>query len=570
MKIKYLISILIICMSCTDLSETVYDQIVSENYYNNKQDVISAVYRPFEGSFWSIGNRFTINEETADQLGTWSRNGWWLDGQVWQRLHYHTWTIDDTAFLEEWNWCFIIIMQANYVIDDLQKLNPEHFAMTQSDFDYFISQLRVMRAWHYIRLLDAFRNIPLVISKDVNLNSKEQVSPKEIFTFVENELKESISILPEKKGVTGNGENQGQWNKAGAASLLVRLYLNAEKWIGEPKYLECADFAQKIINGEYGYYQLGTTWDEVFDWKNELSNEVIFGFPSTYGRSPWHYDKIMYWWCLPSNAHFYLGTQQQGIFNPKYALQPSHDVEGNLYDFADGKPVYKFKKYPNDYRLKLYKNLGNSKREGMFLYGYLEYEENGEMKRVKSPVGDYELFIRDQVGTFNNLAPNQIPENKLSNMSSGDHNSGWHFIKYPIYKDDDQGKQEADFVEIRLAEIYYSLAECKFRLGDYISAGKLLNEVRKRNYPSENYKEYLYEPDGNVKLSAEEFIDEWGREFLGEGRRRTDLIRWERFSEGTWWDKYPDVDKHLEIFPLHRSTLSTNPNLKQNPGYDYE
>ena len=34
--------------SCTDLSETVYDQVMAKNYYNTKQDVINAVFRPFE------------------------------------------------------------------------------------------------------------------------------------------------------------------------------------------------------------------------------------------------------------------------------------------------------------------------------------------------------------------------------------------------------------------------------------------------------------------------------------------------------------------------------------------
>ncbi len=31
-------------------------------------------------------------------------------------------------------------------------------------------------------------------------------------------------------------------------------------------------------------------------------------------------------------------------------------------------------------------------------------------------------------------------------------------------------------------------------------------------------------------------IDEWGIEFLGEGRRRTDLIRWDMFVTEAWWD----------------------------------
>ena len=40
--------------SCTDLSETVYDQVMSKNYYNTKQDVINAVFRPFEHMYCCI------------------------------------------------------------------------------------------------------------------------------------------------------------------------------------------------------------------------------------------------------------------------------------------------------------------------------------------------------------------------------------------------------------------------------------------------------------------------------------------------------------------------------------
>ena len=33
----------------------------------------------------------------------------------------------------------------------------------------------------------------------------------------------------------------------------------------------------------YGFYELGKTWDEVFDWTNDKCNETIFAFPSSYG-----------------------------------------------------------------------------------------------------------------------------------------------------------------------------------------------------------------------------------------------------------------------------------------------
>lgn len=108
------------------------------------------------------------------------------------------------------------------------------------------------------------------------------------------------------------------------------------------------------------------------------------------------------------------------------------------------------------------------------------------------------------------------------------------------------------------------LAECKYRAGDKAGAATLLNAVRKRDYPSNSSS--LYKSDGS-QLTDQEMLDEWGREFLVEGRRRTDLIRWGVFSTGTWWDKKPDADNHTEIFPFGQTTLQLSPQLKQNPGY---
>jgi hypothetical protein len=65
-----------------------------------------------------------------------------------------------------------------------------------------------------------------------------------------------------------------------------------------------------------------------------------------------------------------------------------------------------------------------------------------------------------------------------------------------------------------------------------------------------------------------EMLDEWGREFFAESRRRVDLIRYGKFSNSTWWDKSADADKHTEIFPIMRTILNANLNLVQNPGYN--
>mgnify|MGYP002243985641 FL=1 len=186
--------------------------------------------------------------------------------------------------------------------------------------------------------------------------------------------------------------------------------------------------------------------------------------------------------------------------------------------------------YLEDYRLKKYRNLGDSKREGMMLFGYLDYEKGGEKLRVKDDGERWELYLRDQVGLFEGRTPEQSPSDEwngktnpmISDWNHADQNSGWCAIKYPLYKNEDAGKIEADFAEIRLAEIYYSLAECKLREGNVTDAGRLLNTVRKRNYPQESWSKNLYVPEGTAQLDMDEMLDEWGREFLFELRRRTD------------------------------------------------
>ena len=451
----------------------------------------------------------------------------------------------------------------------MSTLTPGKFGFSQSEFNNLTAQCRVLRAWFYLRLLDGFRNVPLVTT--TTGASMKQVEPKKTFDFIESELKECLPLLIEKAELGSNSTIQGQWTKAAAASLLVRLYLNAKVYIGEDRYAECAQVAQDILDGKYGKYQVADRWDAAFDWDNDACDEVIFGFPGAPGYSHWQYDGDTYNWTVPARANYYLNDTKNkaGGHNTKYAASPSYAPNGTLYTYDLGMPILKFKKYPDDVRLKLYRNLGNSKREGMFLFGYLEYkDENGATKRVKAPEVDYELYIRDAVGKFQSTPPNKWLSATSSTLRDGDHNSGWHFVKYPLYSDDDEHQLESDYTEIRLPEIIYSLAECKLRQGKPEEAGKLLNSVRKRNYPAADWEDYLYEPEGRAKLDENEMLDEWGREFFAESRRRIDLIRFGKFSSGTWWDKTPDADSHTEIWPIMRDVLNANHELIQNPGYN--
>jgi len=462
----------------------------------------------------------------------------------------------------DWGYAYTSIRRCNLFMQKLAENKNNAYSATwvakRTD------EARFLRAYWYAMLWQHVGGLPIITKVLNNQDGSEIYFPRntfeETFNFIEKELLESMPDLPTSQSLGTNAI--GRLTKGAAASLLVRLYLNAKVYIGQDKFTECATLCQDIIAGKYGNYSLESRWDAPFDYNNAQSPEVIFGFPSTFANTHYHYSTEMYWFMAPHQAYNLFGFTNWGNMNTRFALQPGRDVDSVEYSFNLGKPFVKFQKYPDDFRLKKYKNLGNSKREGMFLYGYLPYYSDST-KLVQSNRG-YTIFSRDQVGWFRDLPPGQVLADKESDMNHADDNSGIWPAKYPIYPTGDPNTIASSFVEIRLAEIYYSLAECKYRAGDKAGAAALLNAVRKRNYPTGSPS--LYYTDGS-QLTDQEMLDEWGREFLVEGRRRTDMIRWGVFNTGTWWDKQPDGDDHTKIYPIGQVVMSVSPQMKQNPGY---
>lgn len=128
---------------------------------------------------------------------------------------------------------------------------------------------------------------------------------------------------------------------------------------------------------------------------------------------------------------------------------------------------------------------------------------------------------------------------------------------------------DVDIPLFRLAEMYLIYAEAVSRGGaggDNATALGYLNLLRTRAYGNNN---------GQVNNYTADFIlDERARELYWEGCRRTDLVRYDKFTTGNYlwpWKggvkEGTAVDNHLNIFPLPASDVVANPNLKQNPGY---
>ena len=171
-----------------------------------------------------------------------------------------------------------------------------------------------------------------------------------------------------------------------------------------------------------------------------------------------------------------------------------------------------------------------------------------------------------------NLLPMETFKYLRSTIADGEENSGVRLVKYSVLVDkidyDNLAKRcPAMYPLVRLAEIYYMLAECYTHLGKYQEAADLINTVRARNFeggvdPDPVTAEILKSDEGKYRLA-----DEWLIEFLGEKRRRTDLIRWGMYVHEDWWDHKASHNENWNRFPISEAAISSNNLLEQNPGY---
>lgn len=126
-----------------------------------------------------------------------------------------------------------------------------------------------------------------------------------------------------------------------------------------------------------------------------------------------------------------------------------------------------------------------------------------------------------------------------------------------------------DFPLFRLAEQYLIYGEAVMRGGAGGSQAQALtyvNNLRQRAYGNAS---------GNVSvLTVDFFLDERARELYWECHRRTDLVRYGKFTDASYLWPFKGGSKsgsglpaYRNLYPIPAADLVANPNLVQNTGY---
>ena len=561
MKLKHIIAVTVgaaaLCAPSCDLDEKFYSEVTPDTFFTSPESTYAVLCRPFTHWKWYIGaDRWYLQELTTDEMVCPKRGSDWYNSGEYYRLHYHTWSPDDRFVVNTYDGTTGGISRALEAKSDLQGVDYNAIGLNDAVKADHINQLNAITAYFYMRGLDYFGGMPIYYSVDDDLCARS--TARETYAHIETLLKDAIPALS-KKTTLGASED-GYIKQPAAAALLAQLYFNAVAYIGEEHFDECAEICRDIIGGVYGTYELDKTWYGPHCFDNNTSPEVIWTVPSENSKVEWNwYFKYFYHY----SSYEYFGIETAGYNG--FMLTPSLDPQGRYYtQWKLGNPYQKFN--DKDLRKKPYRYLGSRKYEGMFLVGDQTNPNNPSQQCLgQKEYSGKVINLVDQVARFSEVGTkyNSVAE-LTSTMADGEENSGVRLVKAPQPNLDDKLlRWNPDCPVIRLSEIYYMLAECELRAGDKKTAAGLINQVRGRNF------EGGADPNPVTADNLDEYrmLDEWMIEFLGEGRRRTDLIRWDKFVTESWWDHTPLNDKNKNLFPIPNSAISANNLIEQNPGY---
>jgi hypothetical protein len=381
------------------------------------------------------------------------------------------------------------------------------------------------------------------------------------------------------RATTGNTDADIIKYHAEARFLRALAYSHAIDMFGNPPFVTEAD-------APGAFFPKQTTRGELFTYlETELKAiETELGAPRfEYARA----DQAAAWTLLAKlylNAKVYSGTERNAdcvtyckkVLATSYALAPKYannfTADNNLSPeiilpiTSDGKHTQTY----GGMTYLVHAEIGGTMPPAQFGVG----GGWGGIRTTKAFVNKF----TDNSGKTDQRAMFWTDGQKLEIADIGQFTDGWAITKYSNLTSTGAAAPDAhpDFVDtdyplFRLADVYLMYAEGVVRgatTGDAVTALGYVNALRLRAYGNAN---------GNItagQMTLDFILDERSRELYWEGHRRTDLIRFGKFTGGTylwpWKGKVAEgaaTESFRDLYPIPSNDLGANPTLKQNPGY---
>ena len=598
---------------CFDMTERPYTLLDASNYFTDENSIKQVIAHIYAQEQADLSEQYWYAQElSADQITwrSWNGGSWGWDSGDKFVLSTHTWNPSSNYVNQIWSKAWTAIGLCNNFITDLSNINASTLGISEAQKQAYIDEVRTFRVYCYYNVFEVFGSvIPLTTSTDTSVLP---VSAMNGMTFEEGNAKICDWMIEELDGALESLETNGSVNRCNQAMnrmLKMRVLLNSEIFTGVARFDECKALAKDIIDGKYGNYAIAENYKDIYSANNNTDcKEIVFAFSSdvVYNKRSTNMRNGPF---MSYVFTAYFNTKEEHAGWNCCCLTPSFDNSSNFYNqcvsfdangtasvvknmydkelakcFLDGygdKLGAVMERFdPADIRLVTPYNDAAGNWGGHFMKGVM-YSDfgNGELQMADADRDGQPLVYVDQVGNFQGKG--EHPLQVVENPRWGETNSGIRMAKYPYYNiDAPYNFCDPDVVEFRLAEVYYTYAECLLREGNSAEAKNWVNEVRKRYFSAADWtvaKDRA--PRGfDAAFDEDRMLSEWGLEFLDEGhRRRTDLRRFDKFTQGQWWffgrttetgyDLPAKRDRKYEWFPVPERALAANPGLTQNPAY---
>jgi hypothetical protein len=527
------VSLFAALIGCTDLEPEVFDRIdgdvvvldAANQLIQDTTLVQNYLSTSYNQLFQYLDEReiFALTEVTTDEMVVPTRGTDWSDNGLWIQLHEHSWNPDHEFIQSAWDGLSRGVartFEVKQLFADFIRLKPE-FADFLVPYEAELDVLLAYYSWQYI---DLFGVLPSL---------KEQLSPvvydrnagtQWIIELLENAIPKLYSkvALPE----------YGRVVRESAHALLAKVYLN--KFIYEGQSAASSDdMAKAILNADAvinsGAYQLAGDYFSMFEASNENSPESMIVIQNQ--DNLWNY------------AH----TTTRNLMTLHYnqtAGQVNYAPWNGMCTTEDFFNTWDDDQNPSNGVNTVDGRFNNGRYNELFGFdlGMLfdqQYDPNGTM-------------LNDRNG--NPLSFTAI----IGNIRQASEVEGVRVIKWaPDDNSPSPFQADNDVALLRYADVVLVKAEALWRMGNSREALVTLNNLRTQRGAT---------PYASISAEGQEILRERGLELYWEGHRRTDLIRFDHFTKGTWFAKQVSPD-YFSIFPIPTKALAANSILTQNTGY---
>jgi hypothetical protein len=439
----------------------------------------------------------------------------WNDGNL-PAINTMTWNADNEFVRGAYDRIYYQIGLCNEFIRQTTDANLASRGITgatATTVKQYRSEARLLRAMSYWHIVDLFGGGPFATETDALGTLAQYKSRADIFAYVESELKALDGTDASNGGLLPPKGVYARADQAVCWTLLAKLYLNT----GTARYNDAVAYANKVLSANY---QLCTTPSANYSAYQKL---FLADNNTTDARNevifPIAFD----------------GTRTRGYGGMTYLVHAA--VGGTLSPAASG----------------INSGWGGF-RARQQLTSLLTSSSTSSTDARRSIL--YTSGQRLNVDTLTAVSNGYLLP-KYKNVTSTGVKGSDAAGDFP----------DTDFPMFRLADVKLMYAEAVLRGGTGGTAGTPLaqvNEVRRRS--------------GSADLSTvglNDILDERARELYWEGHRRTDLIRFGKYTTGYNWAlkggviSGKDVENTRALFPIPNTDIVANPNLQghQNPGY---